>query len=96
MKAKSIMALLIVAMMILCGVLVRTFITSSPVDTLGYDNVGGKESVYSYGVPHHNLNVLSVTRKRKENGIAYLIWQRSTSTTQGPRKLQGSSSRSAR
>lgn len=33
-KAKSIMALLIVAMMILCGVLVRTFITSSPVHTL--------------------------------------------------------------
>jgi hypothetical protein len=57
-KAKSIIALLIVAMIMLWGVLVRTFFTSSPVYTLELVLFYGacNESPYSYGELNHNLD----------------------------------------
>jgi hypothetical protein len=56
-KANIIMALLMVAIMMLRGVLVRTFFTSSPTHMLeSVVHVARKESLYSYGVRHHNLN----------------------------------------
>jgi uncharacterized membrane protein len=65
-KAKSIMALLMVAMIMLCGVLVRTFFTSSPAHALDSVLLYAARKVkyfYSYGVLHHSLNFLSITWK---------------------------------
>ena len=63
-KAKSIMALLMVAMIMLCGALVRTFFTSSPayeLESILYMLLA--RNLYSYGVLHHSLNFLSTTWK---------------------------------
>ena len=74
-KAKSIMALLIVAIIMLCGTLVRTFFTSSPTYTLeSVLYVARKGSLYSYGVLRHSLNFCQLLGNvGLEDTIAYLI-----------------------
>lgn len=59
-KAKSIIELLIVAMIMLCGALVRTFFTSSPAHALeSVPHITHKGSLYSYGVLHQSLNFVN-------------------------------------
>ena len=68
-KEKSIMALLMVAIIILCGALVRTFFTSSPVSVLGSVlYVVRKESLYSYGVLRHSLTICQLLGKCETGG----------------------------
>jgi hypothetical protein len=59
-KAKSIMELVIVAMIMLCGALVRTFFTSSPVHALAsLQHIAHKGSVDSYEALHQSLNFVN-------------------------------------